>query len=72
MWLTAPFPCAPCVLRLDGAGVVVDEILHEAVGAKERVGKAGSLYFLFRIAVEAGEYGLATTQGGELHDVLHA
>ena len=60
------------VLGLHAAGDVVDEILHESVGTKERVRKARSFYFLFGIAVKAREYSVATADGGELDDVFHA
>ena len=47
------------VLGPDRACVIVDQILHETVGAKKGKGQARDLNVLFRIAMPARKRGLA-------------
>ena len=58
---TGPLAPVERVLGPDRGGVVVDEILHETVGAKEGVRQARSLNVLLEIAMPARKHGLAPT-----------
>lgn len=56
-----PLASVERILRPDRARIIVDQILHETVGAKKRVGQTRGLNVLFRIAMPARKHGLAPT-----------
>src|SRR5437667_9826359 len=70
--LTAPSPWQPLerVLGPDRACAIVDQILHETVGAKKGIGKARDLNVLFRIAMPTRKRGRAPAERRKLNDVL--